>query len=203
VTFAYIDEADAEPTPAHPGLYLIAAAVVEHDHVPRCDELLRYFLRDEDIDHKGHARLHISRIKDRRRKNELVATLACLRGTRFVVAWLSGYTDTKAREKVRGRVLWEILPYLATKEGAGHILIERRERPNLQAADARTIGRLCEQHIIPVGVSIKQAAASTAPGLWLADAAAGAWRRHLVEAKYNWSRWYEPHTTLLEVPHKT
>jgi hypothetical protein len=181
----------------------MAAAVVEHDHVPRCDELLRYFLRDEDIDRKGHARLHISRIKDRRRKNELVATLACLRGTRFVVTWLTGYRDAKARERVRGRVLWELLPYLATKEGATQILIELREDQTLQAADARTIGRLCERGTIPVGVSIKQAAASTSPGLWLADATAGAWRRHLAEGKYNWSRWYEPHTTLLEVPYKT
>jgi hypothetical protein len=102
---------------------------------------------------------------------------------------------------VRGRLLWEILPYLATKEGATRILIESREDPKLQATDARTVGRLCERGILPVGVSVKQAVASKAPGLWLADVTAGAWRRHLAEGKYNWSRWYESHTTLLEVPY--
>ena len=200
-SFAYLDEADAEPTLARPGFYLITAAVAESAHVEQCEALLRGLLREEDTDPKGHRRLHLSRIKDRHRKNELAAILGSVRGTRFVVAWLSGYTDPKARERVRGRILWDLLPHLATKEQAATILIERREGEKLQAADARTIGRLCERAALPLGVTVRQAAASTAPGLWLADAAAAAWRRSLVEGKQNWSSWYAPHTTLIEVRH--
>lgn len=198
-SFAYLDEADAEPTAARPGIYLVAAAIAESAHVAQCESLLRTLLQDEDVDPKGHRRLHISRIKDRGRKNELAAIMGSIRGTRFVVSWISGYTDPKLRERVRGRILWELLPHLATKEQVTEILIERREDSNLQAADARTVGRLCERGTLPVGVRVRQAPASTVPGLWLADAAAAAWRRCLVEGKENWSGWYAAHTSLMEV----
>lgn len=198
-SFAYLDEADAEPTLARPGLYLIAAALIERAHLTQCEAVLRALVRDEDVDAKGHRRLHLSRIKDRHRKLELAAVLASLRGTRFAVGWTTGYADPKARERIRARILWEFLPHLAAKEAAGSILLEQREDAKLRARDARTIGRLRDGGFLDLALPVDQAPASASPGLWIADAAAAAWRRDLVEGKDNWSRWYAPHTTLIEV----
>ncbi|WP_460352799.1 hypothetical protein [Actinoallomurus acanthiterrae] len=198
-SFAYLDEADAEPTLARPGLYLVAAAIIEPAHLTQCEALLRALVREEDVDSKGHRRLHLSRIKDRHRKHELAALLASLRGTRFAVGWTSGYADPKSRERIRAKILWEFLPHLAAKEDAGGILLEQREDAKLRAADARTIGRLRDGGFLDLTLPVDQAPASTAPGLWMADAAAAAWRRDLVEGKDNWSRWYAPHTNLIEV----
>jgi hypothetical protein len=198
-SLAYLDEADAEPTLARPGLYLIAAAIVESAHLGQCDLLLRTLLRDEDTDAKGHRRLHLSRLKDRRRKNELAATLGSVRGTRFVVGWASGYTEPKARERVRRSILWDLLPHLVAKESVSRILLEERGDVKLRAADARTIGKLRDGGLLSLELPVDQAPASTAPGLWMADASAAAWRRSLVEGKQNWSTWYAPHTSLIEV----
>jgi hypothetical protein len=196
---AYIDEADAEPTLARSGVYVLVAAVIDQQHLEPCQALLRSLLREEDTDLKGHSRLHLSRIRDRKRKGELVAVLGCLRGTRFVAAWAGGYNDPKDRERVRGGVLWELLPHLVAKEDVRSILIEQREDAKLRAADARVVGRLRDRGLLPLEVPVEQAPASTEPGLWLADAGAAAWRRRFAEGKDNWSRWYAPHTTLLDV----
>lgn len=198
-SLASLDEADAEPTLGRSGIYLVAAALVDETHLGQCESLLRRLLRTEDIDSKGHQRLHLSRIKDPRRKGELVVLLSCLRGTRFVVGWAGGYTDTKARERVRAKILWDLLPHLAMKEEVTEILLEQREDAKLRAADARTIGRLRDRGFLALSLPVDQAPASTAPGLWMADVTAAAWRRGLVEGKDNWSRWYAPHTTLINL----
>ncbi len=195
---AFVDEADAEPTPARSGVYLAVAAVIDRRQLPQVEAVARSLLREEDTDLKGHTRLHLSRIKDRKRKNDLIIALASLRGTRFVTAWTSGYTDPKHRERARGQVLWELLPHLA--KDVASVLIEQREDAKLRAADARVVGRLRSTDLLPREVRVEQTPASQAPGLWLADAAAAAWRRHYAENKRNWSCWYEPHTTVIEVP---
>jgi hypothetical protein len=92
---AFIDEADAESSRKRPGLYLLAAAVVKPAGLQLTEDLLRELLREEDVDQNGHARLHISRIADRRRRSEIVAILGSLRHTRFVVAWTAGYRNPK------------------------------------------------------------------------------------------------------------
>jgi hypothetical protein len=196
---AYLDEADAEPTTTRPGTYLIAAAIVEDAHREHCDRLLRSLLRGEDTDLKGHTRLHISRIRDKGRRSELVAVLGSLRGTRFTIAWSSGYADPKARERVRARILWDLLPFLVNKDDVRSIHIEQRQDDSLRSADARVVGRLRDRGLLPLDTSVEQAPASTEPGLWIADAAAAAWRRNLAEGQENWSWWYAGATTLLEV----
>jgi hypothetical protein len=98
--------------------------------------------------------------------------------------------------------MWELLPHLAGKEQVGTIVIEQREDQKLRSADARTVSRLRDSGALSSETTVKQLPASSRPALWLADAAAAAWRRHLVEDKQNWSRWYAPHTTLVKVPYR-
>lgn len=201
VRSAFLDEADFEPSGKRPGLYLVAAAIVDPAGLQLTEELLQFLLRPEDVDQKGHARLHISRTVDRRRRSELVATLGSLRYTRFVVGWTAGYRSPKERERARALVLWELLPFLAGKEQVSAVTIEEREEKTLRAADARTVGRLRDSGALAGEMAFVQVPASARPALWLADAAAAAWRRSFAEGKENWSRWYAPHTTLLEVPY--
>jgi hypothetical protein len=193
-TRAYLDESDSEPDGRRAGTYVIAAALIEDAELRQVDALLRALVRESD----DQRRLHFSRIDERIRKRELAAVLGSLRGTRFAVAWAEGYTNTKDREYVRARILKMLLPHLAKVEGAAQIFIEQREDQKLRTADARVVGHLRQEHDILRDVVVHQVQGSTQPGLWLADTAAAAWRRKLVENHDNWSAWYAPHTVRLD-----
>ena len=96
-------------------------------------------------------------------------------------------------------VLRRLLLYLAKDCGVERIYIEQREERALRVADARVSSRVKDHDPVVRDVTILQVRASDQPGLWLADAAAGAWRRSLVEKQGNWSSWYLSHTELITV----
>ncbi|MCT9928935.1 hypothetical protein N5079_01740 [Planotetraspora sp. A-T 1434] len=137
--------------------------------------------------------------KDKRRKSEIVSTLAMLRGVTFAVGHVTGYRHTADRERARQTVMAALLPWLA-KAGVESILIELRDTKSLQVADTRTVAALRTADLLPSETSVRQGRPSEEPLLWIADACAAAWRRAMAEGKGNWAQWYEPHTALLEVP---
>jgi hypothetical protein len=193
-SLAFLDESDSQPRAAVAGTYVLAAAVVEAEELTQVNAVLRRLVRPED----DHRRLHFSRM-DKARRVEMVAVLGALRGTRFVVAWATGYTGTKDRERVRAVVLEALLTRLTKDTGMEQIFIEQREEARLRAADARVAGRIRDHDPMTRAAEIVQVRASEQPGLWLADAAAAAWRRELAEHQSNWSAFYRAHTELVAV----
>ncbi|MGI5486198.1 hypothetical protein [Microtetraspora malaysiensis] len=197
---AFLDEADVEPSKGRAGVYVVAAAVVELERSMVLRSFLRSLVRPEDAEPKhDFARLHVARIKDKRRKSEIIATLGMLRHVTFVVGCAKGYRRTVDREPVRRAVMTDMLPWLA-KSGVESTLIELRDTKSLQVADARTVAALRTADLLSPQMAVRQGLPSEEPLLWIADACAAAWRRAMAEGKTNWSQWYEPHTALIDVP---
>ncbi|MCC5574749.1 hypothetical protein IMZ11_03740 [Microtetraspora sp. AC03309] len=98
---AFLDEADMEPAKGRPGVFVIAAAVVEIEQSILLRSFLRSPVRPEDAEPRhDFARLHVARIKDKRRTREIISTLAVLRGVTFVVGYAVGYRDGRGKDEL-------------------------------------------------------------------------------------------------------
>ncbi len=158
---AFTDESRRTRSDRDPALYVLAAALVEHDRAADVEDALRALIRPRQRAHWRN-----DRPAERRRLLDLARALD-IRGV-VVCADVEG---RRREERARGRCM-EALVDLLTERRVRELVVESRgERRDAQ--DRRRLAGLFRGRYV-TGVRYHFARPTEAPALWVADAYAGA-----------------------------